>query len=123
MTFGLPKPVKPSHLKPGNAWSGSATGGGAAGLKSGVGGTGSTRAAMGFAGWLLASLAADEALAPSTTSRASGLVTVATLFIVGPEIDEGAPQAARDTAAIMMATTFHITSYNAGSRHLSRLAP
>ncbi len=123
MIFGLPKPLKPSHLKPGNGWSGSATGGGAAGLKTGVGGTGSTRAATDFAGWVLASLAADEALAPSTTSRGSGLVTVATLFMVDPEIDEGAPQAARYMAAIMMAATFHITSYNAGARHLSRLAP
>jgi len=111
----------PWQLKSAVPRSGSAIGNGATGLETGVTGTR-------FAGWstgagvlLLASVVARDRDATAASSTALDPATV-TLVPLDPEVDAGAPQAARYRAAAMQATTFFTAGYNAGLPHLSRLA-
>jgi len=92
MTFGLPGALKLSQLRWGVAPS--TAGGGAAGFEAGVTGNGLAGRLTGAITWLT-SAADGESLAPSATSAALGAATIATLFTLDPEIDAGAPQAAR----------------------------
>ena len=103
MTFGLPGALKLSQFRWGVAPS--AAEGGAAGFDAGIAGCGLAGRLTGATTWLT-SAAGGECLAPSATSAALGAATIATLFTLDPEIDAGAPQAVRKSAAAIAATIF-----------------
>jgi hypothetical protein len=103
MTFGLPGPLKLSQFKRGVAPLSAS--GGAAGFEAGVTGAGLAERSTGVAAWLTP-VAAGECFGSSATWAALGRATVVTLFTLDPEIDAGAPQAARHRAAAMAAMSF-----------------
>ena len=112
----------PWQLKSAVPRSGSATGNGATGLETGVTGRRFDRWSTGASVWLLTSVVARDRDAPPASSTALDPATVVTLVPLDPEVDAGAPQAARYRAAAMHATTFFTAGYNAGLPHVSRLA-
>jgi len=112
----------PWQLKSAVPRSGSATGNGATGLETGVTGRRFDGCSTGASVWLLTSVVARDRDALPANSTALDPAPVVTLVALDPEVDAGAPQAARYRAAPMHATTFFTAGYNAGLPHLSRLA-
>jgi len=112
----------PWQLKSAVPRSGSATGNGATGLETGVTGRRFDGCSTGASTPLLTSVVARDRDAPPANSTALDPAPVVTLVALDPEVDAGAPQAARYRAAPMHATTFFTAGYNAGLPHLSRLA-
>jgi len=111
----------PWQLKSAVPRSGSATGNGATGLETGVTGMRVAGCSTGASVWLLTSVVARNREPPPASSTALDPASV-TLVALDPEVDAGAPQAARYRAAPMHATTFFTAGYNAGLPQLSRLA-
>jgi hypothetical protein len=121
MGFSPPGPLKPWQFKPGARRSTPTAGGVGAGRETGVAGPRRAGCATVALGWLT-SAAAGARIAPSATSTALGPAAVDTLLTLDPEIDEGAPQAAKYRLAIKTAPNFFTMRYNAGARRLSRAA-
>jgi hypothetical protein len=95
MTLILPGAPKPWQLKSAVPRSGSATGSGATGLETGVTGRRFAGWSTGVSVWLLTSVVARDRDATPASSTALDPATVVTLVPPDPEVDVGAPQAAR----------------------------
>ena len=119
MTWILPGLPKLWQLKPDVVRSGSGAGAVAAGLETRLTGGRSAGRLTGTTGWLTV-VASVEGFAASATSTALGAATTVSPLTIDPDIDEDAPQAARQMAASMTRTNVFTTGYNAGLRRLSR---